>query len=644
VVGIGVPEDFSSAEAEVSISGAEFSTAEAEIFQPLDPEVMFVASSIHEAVDHDVELQGHASRSFTPMDICQDPSPFKWSQVDVLGSPGLSHLLQGLQIESSAHIPPLSLDERESDDPSCLSSLEIHEIFNSDNKTGSEYSHKPRPLRLRKYLAPTEQAPKGRHPHHPWRDIEAVFCGYSPSPLTEIYIFPPSPSRKRPRKPDSDTPTCTQLVTKEKELRIKVAKLRSQFQEDNPAIIAAMEELAHVFYELRKYREAESIYRKVVDLCQRTFGPHHIWTLSSSRNVILSLKGQGYFSKAKHLNNDLRGTICNLFPSHHPLSIRVSKVDAWLAEALGETKDCESTRREILQMALASYGPRHPDTMEALSLLGYTISQMGTEEGGTLLRTAVELSLQDPYQDGLVNCTMMIDLAYALNFNGAYEESYKVATSARERFRTILESQHIYLISLEEQVARSLLEVGRLAESEKLVRNLVSLYASRNLGTHNSDVSNAWCGLGNVLAQMGQRDEATGWYEKFLQMRIHSDMGVDTAFITTGYNLVYCYQEQGRLEDALNVYHQMMNKFAKSQDIFTMAWKSHIASELMWIEAEMGQSSDEWYVTGDSTDTEDDEESDEMEKIADERINCLPDVELEGRTDIQLVEVRTAIL
>ena len=111
-----------------------------------------------------------------------------------------------------------------------------------------------------------------------------------------------------------------------------------------------------------------------------------------------------------------------------------------------------------------------------MSLLGHTISQMGKEGGAILMRTAVHLSLEDPHQDRLVSCAMMNDLAYALNYNGAYCESYRVATSARERFCPLLGAKHIFLISLEEQRARSLLEVENLVESEKLFRDLVSLY------------------------------------------------------------------------------------------------------------------------------------------------------------------------
>lgn len=649
VVVHGDPEGVSIVEAKLPIGESEKHTASDRGEAP-------AVQRTHGRLGKSTEGSRLSPRNFMPMEICQDSGLFDWSAVDVPGSPELSRLLKSLEIESAVQIPPLSLNEPEPSDVPCLTRLEIQEVFNKNNGTANKDFHRTRISRVRKRSAPPEIVSRREPPHYPWRNLEFAFCGYTSSPLNEIYVWPPPPSRKASRRATHlAAPTKEYLGTQEKELQIKLAKLRNQFGESNPAVIAAMGELAKVVCELEKYTEAESMYQEIESLCHRTLGPHHIWTLISSQNIILSLKGQGQFLRAKNLNDSLRSTICKLFPPHHQLTIRVSKVDAWLAEVLGETEACERARREILQITLVSYGPRHPDTMQALSLLGHTISQTGTEWGGLLLRTAIELSLQDPYQDAVVNCAMMVDLAYALNFNRAYEESYQVATNAQERFNSLLGhgQTHMLLIGLEEQRARSLLEIRRLDESEKLVRNLANVYETRNLGTHNSDVSNAWCGLGNVLSQMGHREEATQWYKKYIEMRVSSDRGIDSAFIATGYKLVYCYQEQGRLDDALKVYYQMLDKFPKSrQDAFTTAWMRHIESEIRSFEAHMEMSmncstdSSDWEIEGteydwDSSDTEDDEGLDEIVNAGRKRI---PDVELEVGTDIKPFLARTVIL
>lgn len=593
-----------------------------------DPRELLPAPSVPVNLNNKVELSGHSSQGFTLMDICQDALPFDWSKVDVPGSPGLSRLFARLKIESESGIPTLSLEEPESDEPSCLSRTEIQEVFQPNQKATSEHICQTRSSRAQKYFEPREEQSKLRRPQYPWRNIDLVFCGYSPSPLTEIFVFPPSPPRKSPcKRYCSATPAWTNLETQEKELQVKVAKLKKQFPDNSPAVVAGMEELADVLFKIRKYKEAGFVYEKLVDIYRRTAGHDHIRTLKGVYNVIISLKGQGYYTKAKRLTDNLRGTISKSVSPHHPFAIRVSKLAACLAEVLGESKDSERIRRQVLQMSLASYGPRHPNTMQALSHLGHTTSQMRKKEGEMLLRIAVQLSLQDPHQGDHINCAIMNNLAYGLNLNGSYDESYQITSFALERFTPLLAPQYISLVyDLQEKRAQSLLEVGRLVESAKHFRDLVVCYATSNIERLNSELSNAWCGLANVLAQLGNRAEATGWYEKYIRMRISSDRGADYALATTFYELLACYQEQGRFDDTLTAYRQVIEKFRKSHsDTESLRLIAQMESEMKWIE-DFGDhnSSDssvsEWEVSEYETDinnTEDDDEADDADEKMD---------------------------
>jgi len=501
------------------------------------------------------------------MDTYQDLWPFDWSKVDIPGSPSLSRLFKALQTEFATHIPPLSLDTPGSDDPPCLSSLEIQELLNGSVKTGIESFHRARSSQAQTYFITlsAEKTSRSRHPQYPRWHSEDVFCGYVTSPLREIYVFPPSPPRKISRKPShSRTHLWTHLQTLEIEHEIKFTKLKKQFPTDNPAIAAVMEDLADVFYKLDKYRKSESLDRELVDIYRRTLGPNHVKTLKACQKVVESLRAQGQFSKAKVLNDNLRSTISKLVHPHHPLAIRFAKTDAWLAEALGRGEDSERLRREILQITLASYGPRHHDGIRALSVLGHTISRRGRQEGVALLRTALQLSLEDPDDDDEASCWAMIDLASALDANGADEESYSIATRAIERYTPLLGPKYKRILNLEERRAWSMLKMGNLVESEKLFRDLVSIYSIEKVEANRRDLVNAWYGLANVLSETGHIKEATGWYEKSFHTRISSEEAIHSAAVSTGCKLAHCYETHGRFDDALNIYNQMIDKIRKS--------------------------------------------------------------------------------
>ena len=123
-------------------------------------------------------------------ELCQDPWPFDWSTVDVPGSPGMTHLSQALETESSTPEEELSLEVPRTEMPCWLSDYDMRQMFNEDNKRPStEFQHSitfqdsNEMLLTRSCRNPSLQCP--------WRDIEAVFFGYNTSPLTGLSIYRP---------------------------------------------------------------------------------------------------------------------------------------------------------------------------------------------------------------------------------------------------------------------------------------------------------------------------------------------------------------------------------------------------------------------------------------------------------------------
>jgi tetratricopeptide (TPR) repeat protein len=350
----------------------------------------------------------------------------------------------------------------------------------------------------------------------------------------------------------------------ETDLEIKYGKLKQQFPAGNPAVTTVMEDLAHVAYRLQKYGKAECVYQQLLDLYRQTLGPNNLKTLRGYEDVILSLKGQGCYSKAKLLNEDLRCAISKLVEPHHPIALRAAERNAWLTEVLEEKGDAETVRRNLLQIRLASYGPRHPGTVRALSILGYTISQRGGGGGEVLLRTAVQLSVEDPDGKAESNCWGMAMLAQTLDTNGRHEEGYNVATKAIEQFGQLLGPKHKQILSLEEKRAWSLLKIGRFAESEKLFRDLVSCYSNSQGEENKKDLANVWRGLANVLSKKGNAEEAIGWYDKSYRTRLSIFGANHSMSIATCCELADCYEVQNSFNDTLTVYRQAIDRIRAS--------------------------------------------------------------------------------
>jgi tetratricopeptide (TPR) repeat protein len=563
----------------------EFEVAEAAVRQDsVLCKKLHAASNAGENKDNVVQQAKSDSEGIKAMGIVQDSWPFDWTTVDIPGSPGLSRLFKRLEIEA-VHVPALSLDGSEPGDPTCLSNMEIQEVLNGRQTTATGESLRGRLSRVQTFHGHLEGCPAGQAPLFPWRNNFDVFCGYSESPLREIYVFPSAPQRKVfPKPPTSKMAQWTQLQNQEAEFESKYAKLKIHFSANHPAVIAMMEELALRFCWLEKYKRAESIYRELVNLYRQNLGPNNLATLRACHKLVETLRQQGHYSKAKALNDNLRSAASKLVQANHPLAIDVAKSDAWLSELLGHRENAENVRREILQIMLTTHGPRHLHSVRALSLLGNLISKKGSEGGMMLLRTALQLSLEDPESDpnSYAAFFAMKDLAAALYMRGVPEESLRIASGAVERFGSLLGANHPFILRLEACRAWSLLDTGDLVESEKLFESLAALYSVGIEEENKRNLVGAWLGLAHVLSMTGNVEYATGWYDKCFGLGIPIYGLYRNELIGACHRLADWYEDHRLFVDALRVYQRLVSEIRESGDSHEMIAK--LESEIRRIE------------------------------------------------------------
>ena len=100
--------------------------------------------------------------------------PFDWSTADIHGSPKLSRLFKGLEIECSIPIPDISLD---------TDALEEYEYINQDGLSQlSTEQNKPQTLKLKGFPRSLSSGFKQKdHDREtgflPWRNSQLAFCG-----------------------------------------------------------------------------------------------------------------------------------------------------------------------------------------------------------------------------------------------------------------------------------------------------------------------------------------------------------------------------------------------------------------------------------------------------------------------------------
>jgi tetratricopeptide (TPR) repeat protein len=516
------------------------------------------APPIIEEYDKSSRMEDLNTLALDPKSMDCDTWPFNWAAVDVPGSPGLSRLFNALDIECSLPIPPLSLDARIPEESQYISGTGILDLWNGNNKSlvyNLDASCSSRQLDL------TQASPRGQTQAFLWRDPKLAFYGWSESPLNEIYVFPPSPTKALQQPPSSRKPFWAKLETRAAELRAKLSKLKPLLGVEHPGVIAMMEDLANIYVDQGSYQKAEKLRRCVVNAMRKSLGTTNLKTIAAWQKLVWSLVYQGQYLHAQTLLGEMHSVILKLVNPDHHIATEAALLMAKISQNLDEDEKAEGLIRQVLQIQLNTLGPRSYRTWTSLKHLGFVLGlRQKYSEAEKLLRTTLqlhyefaELEVEEDF------CNAMCILSCTFYYQGLYKESEDIARRAVERFEVSLSPEHPSILNTHVHIARSIAARGKYLESEDIYRT-VWKQQSKLLGeSHPQALFTAW-GLAISLENMERLEEATIWYEKSFwgDLGVYGPDGNDT--IRSCYWLGRSYEMQGRYDDAMKLYRQLVER------------------------------------------------------------------------------------
>ncbi|KAE9376184.1 TPR-like protein [Stipitochalara longipes BDJ] len=510
-------------------------------------------------------IQSPANSVSKTESLTEDSWLINWSTVEVPRSPDLSRLFKALKIECSNPVPALSLEPGYLPDvPTCISKTDMKDLFNDDNKLLNSdcsplYSHgKCRTSRSLPVL-PTNLNPQIAHPL--LQDFaEAVFFGYSASPLNELYCFSGGPPTTTNSITGSHRTTWGSLALQETDFETKLTKLTPQFGTNHPSVIAAMESLSQTYYDRRKYSEAEHWDRKLLKLYTNKMGRENLKTLDALQRLVDTLVAQGKYYEARSHNRSLFAAYIKIGHLGLPRIAHTLSNDALIAEELGHTDEAESLLRQVLQLWLDYCGPRDKRTLYSMTQLGYLLVLTKGPGGDLLLRTAVKLHLEGSTATDEEACRAMTSLAAAFWAQDTHEEGCQLARKSLEKFSPVLGEEHPDVLATKVALAQNMAKGGDLTSSERLFREVVATESGIGDSTEVHGLLNSKCGLARVLTLRGYYDEATKWYLEALHARA-SAFGWDYRYtLRVVYDLGECYQMCNRYDDAISLYREVVRQ------------------------------------------------------------------------------------
>lgn len=256
------------------------------------------------------------------------------------------------------------------------------------------------------------------------------------------------------------------------------------------------------------YHEAEKLFLRALEVCERILGPEHLDTAGRLNDLAYVYRAQGKLTKAK------------------PLYERAFKI-------------CER-----------NLGLNHPDTATIISNLAVLYQVQGKRtEAEPLYKRALEIRERSLGSDHLDTTTSLNNLASLYQVQGKLIEAEPLFERALEIRERILGSDHPLTTQSLNNLAHFYWTQGKLAEAEPLYVRALEI-RNRTLGPDHPDTAIYIKNLANLYQAQGKLTEAKQLYEHALEMCEHN-LGPnhpDTAMSIN--DLALLYRIQGQLLDA----------------------------------------------------------------------------------------------
>ena len=488
-----------------------------------------------------------------------DRWPFDWSTVDVPGSPGLSRLFGALDIERSLPVPPLDLHTDEDHQWQYISQGEIFDLFNASNKIlVYDIDRSPSGQCSEIYRSPLSTVRSNT------KGFQSSFRGWDRSPLNEIYVFPQPPEILLNSIQTTPSTSWAGLVLRRSELRHKLCHLQRPLRADHPCIIRTMDELAWIEQQTCKYEKAEVLFSRVAEARSRTLGPTAPETLYARLRVILVTLKRRWCDTILPSLLSLHSSILDSVDCESNLAIASMIALAGVWKTKGFHEEAEKLYRQVLQIALAKYGPRDCRSWENMRRLAVSLARCGRlNEAEFLLRTVAQLHSQVPYAKTAERWRTVRKLSAVLQKQHHHEEAISAAQTAVNILGQILGAEHPKTMAAQTNLGILFYSQRLYPQSESVLRN--TLRQQRViLGKAHRETLWTTEHLAKALMVI-QIGEATAYYETAFRGKVNNFGYGHRYTLYCCHGLGKCYENQGRYTDALKLYKEMLEKTKSNQ-------------------------------------------------------------------------------
>ncbi|KAH7418662.1 hypothetical protein BKA64DRAFT_691181 [Cadophora sp. MPI-SDFR-AT-0126] len=282
----------------------------------------------------------------------------------------------------------------------------------------------------------------------------------------------------------------------------------------------AFHNFGDIFTDQGKLAEAEEMYIRALEGCEKALGPDHTSTLDTVNNLGMLYKDQGKLAKAEKMYiRALQGREEALGPDHTSTLQTVNNLGI-LYKDQGKLVEAEQIYIRALQGKEKALGPDHTSTLDTVHNLGFLYSDQGKlVEAEKMYIRALEGCEKALGPDHTSTLGTVNNLGMLYKDQGKLAEAEKMYIRALEGFEEALGPEHTSTLSTVNNLGFLYSDQGKLAEAEAMYNRALQGYEDalgHEFASSYLPALHTMFAFGDLFSQTDRKDMAKAMYNRAL--------------------------------------------------------------------------------------------------------------------------------
>jgi tetratricopeptide (TPR) repeat protein/tRNA A-37 threonylcarbamoyl transferase component Bud32 len=336
-----------------------------------------------------------------------------------------------------------------------------------------------------------------------------------------------------------------------------IAEISAVEGPEHESTLTALNQLGVTYWEAGRAKEAEPLFRRILETRRKVLGPMHPDTLGSMSELGVFLFRQSRLSEGEELLKQAASGMESVLGPDHPVTLSILMNLTFVYTRYGQYAKAEPIRMRIYEAEHKLRGPDHPDTLVSAANLAVTYYTNGKFAAAARLQEATLSAKRrvhgDEHPATIHSLRSLVPI---------YREMGKLADSARVGAETVslsrrLMGEHVDTATAMNELARTKKSQRSFEEAERILREVLAIRL-KLVGPQHHFTLLTQADLAGVLLETGRLDEAEHLFLDTLAAQKKLLGELNPATLTTTSELAALYHRRGSLDSAASLRHQVL--------------------------------------------------------------------------------------